>query len=190
SRTEVSEVQEYFDVDQKGSSAMPHKRNPISSENISGLARLLRGYMSTAYENMALWHERDISHSSVERVILPDATSVLDDMLSRYQNTLKNLVINKRQMEKNITMTHGAVFAQGVLHALIDCGYDRSEAYDRIQQMALKSVETDQDLKTQLQNHPDFQKCFSKEKLDTLFDPNSALKFVDIIYQNVFSTTK
>jgi len=135
-RTEVGEVQEAFSSSQKGSSAMPHKHNPISSENICGLARIMRSYIVPAYENIALWHERDISHSSVERIIFPDATALLDYMLTRYANTLQNLVVNENRMFKNIDLTQGVIFSQQIMTALINKGLSRESAYDFIQPLA------------------------------------------------------
>ena len=138
-RTEVHEVEEAFGKGQKGSSAMPHKRNPISSENICGCARVMRGYMATFYENVALWHERDISHSATERIILPDATMLLDYMLNRFKGILENLVIFPEQMLKNIYRTNKVIFAQRVMNALISKGFVREEAYDTVQPIAMKA---------------------------------------------------
>jgi len=131
-RTEVHEVEEAFGKGQKGSSAMPHKRNPVSSENICGCARVLRGYMVTAYENVALWHERDISHSATERIIMPDATILLDYMLNRMKGILENIVVFEEQMMANIYRTNGVIFAQRVMNALIDKGFVREKAYDTV----------------------------------------------------------
>ena len=138
-RSEVREVEEAFYKGQKGSSSMPHKRNPISSENITGCARVLRGYMLTAYENIPLWHERDISHSSAERIILPDATMLLDYMLHRFSNVMENLVVFEDNMEANIWKTHGLVFSQRVLNKLIDQGMVREQAYDAVQPLAMRA---------------------------------------------------
>ena len=129
-RTEVHEVEESFGKGQKGSSAMPHKRNPISSENMCGCARVMRGYMAAFYENVALWHERDISHSSTERIILPDATMLLDYMLNRFRGILENLVVFKDVMQENIYRTRKVIFAQRVMNALIEKGFSREKAYD------------------------------------------------------------
>ena len=140
-RTEVNEVQEGFSKDQKGSSAMPHKKNPIGSENISGLSRVLKGYALAASNNVALWHERDISHSSVERIIMPDATILIDYMLNRFTNILKNLNINKKKMLENIDLTYGAIFSQKVMLFLINKNnISREEVYDKIQILAKKSI--------------------------------------------------
>ena len=138
-RTEVREVEEAFRKGQKGSSAMPHKRNPISSENICGCARVMRGYMAASYENVALWHERDISHSSTERIILPDATELLDYMLTRFKGILDNLVVYPETMLANIYRTKGVIFAQRVMNALIGKGLSREQAYDTVQPIAMKA---------------------------------------------------
>jgi len=178
SRTEVQEVSEYFDVNQKGSSAMPHKKNPISSENISGLARVVKGYMLTAFENIALWHERDISHSSVERIILPDATTLIDYMLTRYTKTLDMLIVKPEQMLKNIGITQGVVFAQSVLHELIDHGMNREQAYDLVQKLAHKSL--------CLKNKA-MMDALNEQELDHAFDLNKYLKYTDQIFSKVFA---
>ena len=140
-RTEVHEVEESFGKGQKGSSAMPHKRNPVSSENICGCARVLRGYMATAYENVALWHERDISHSATERIIMPDATILLDYMLNRMKGILENIVVFEDQMINNIYRTNGVIFAQRVMNALIDKGFAREKAYDTVQPIAMRAMQ-------------------------------------------------
>ncbi len=129
-KSETREVEEAFAKGQKGSSAMPHKRNPIGSENMTGLARVIRGYMMTAYENVPLWHERDISHSSAERVILPDATIALNYMLNRFGNIVKNLTVYPENMKRNMTRTYGLIYSQRVMLTLIDKGMVREEAYD------------------------------------------------------------
>src|SRR5690625_1938328 len=135
-KTEVREVEEYFAKGQTGSSAMPHKQNPIASENMSGMARVVRGYMVTAYENVSLWHERDISHSSAERIILPDATIAVNYMLNRFTNVVKNLTVYPENMKRNIDKTFGVIFSQRVLLALIDNGLSREEAYNIVQPLA------------------------------------------------------
>lgn len=140
-RTELREAEEFFSRGQKGSSAMPHKRNPISSENISGCARVLRGYMVTAFENIPLWHERDISHSSAERIILPDATILLDYMLHRFRNVIEHLVVYPEQMRLNMDKTLGLVFSQRLLLMLIEKGCSREMAYDTVQPLAMKAWE-------------------------------------------------
>ena len=139
SRTEIREVEEFFDINQKGSSAMPHKRNPIASENICGLSRILRGYLWAEYENNALWHERDISHSSVERIVLPDASTLIHYMLKRYAKILNNLLIYPEQMKKNIKQTNNVIFSGRIVSMLIEKNLSREESYDLIQKIALKS---------------------------------------------------
>ncbi|MYL61107.1 adenylosuccinate lyase, partial [Virgibacillus halodenitrificans] len=141
-KTETREVEELFAKGQKGSSAMPHKRNPIGSENMTGMARVIRGYMMTAYENVSLWHERDISHSSAERVILPDATIALNYMLNRFSNIVKNLTVFPENMKRNIDKTYGVIFSQRVLLSLIDKGMAREAAYDIVQPKAMQAWET------------------------------------------------
>jgi adenylosuccinate lyase len=186
SRTEVREVSEYFQTNQKGSSAMPHKKNPISSENITGLSRVLRGYMMTSYENIALWHERDISHSSAERIILSDATTLLDYMLHRYMNTLELLQVNEEQIAYNITLTKGLVYSQKLLSSLIQKGYDRNDAYDHIQMKSLEAMNRQTDLLDLLKDDQSILKVISIEELKDIFDSKSYLKYVDDIYDKVF----
>ena len=140
-KSETREVEEFFAKGQKGSSAMPHKRNPIGSENMTGLARVIRGYMITAYENVPLWHERDISHSSAERIILPDATIALNYMLNRFGNIVKNLTVFPENMKRNMDSTLGLIYSQRVLLALIDKGLAREEAYDTVQPKAMEAWE-------------------------------------------------
>jgi len=145
-RTEVSELQESFSKNQKGSSAMPHKKNPISSENISGLSRVLKGYLTSAMQDIALWHERDISHSSVERIILPDASTTLDYMIRRFNGVLKNLRINEKKMKENIYLTNGVIFSQrAMLKAISDKDWSREKAYDIIQPIAMESFNKNKD---------------------------------------------
>ena len=140
-KTETREVEEFFAKGQKGSSAMPHKRNPIGSENMTGLARVIRGHMVTAYENVPLWHERDISHSSAERIILPDATSLLNYMLNRFGNIVKNLTVFPDNMRRNMDRTFGIIFSQRILLALIEKGWSREAAYDAVQPKAMQAWE-------------------------------------------------
>ncbi|BBP87586.1 hypothetical protein BsIDN1_12040 [Bacillus safensis] len=141
-KSETREVEEFFAKGQKGSSAMPHKRNPIGSENMTGIARVIRGYMLTAYENVPLWHERDISHSSAERIILPDATIALNYMLNRFSNIVKNLTVFPENMKRNMDRTLGLIYSQRVLLALIDTGMAREEeAYDTVQPKAMEAWE-------------------------------------------------
>ncbi len=185
-RTEVREVSEKFELGQKGSSAMPHKQNPIISENITGLSRILRGYMIPAYEDVSLWHERDISHSSVERIILPDATTLLDYMLNRYATTLETLIVFPDKMLDNINLTHGVIFSQRVLTALIDQGMTRELAYDLIQQLALKSYREGIDFKKLVLEDKIITSKLSNLEIIQLFDLNYYKRNIDMIYNQVF----
>lgn len=182
-RTEVHEAEEAFTKGQKGSSAMPHKRNPIGSENIVGCARVLRGYMATSYENVALWHERDISHSSTERIILPDATMLLDYMLNRFKNILENLVVYPEQMLKNIYLTHKVIFAQRVMNALISKGLSRESAYDLVQPIAMKAYNEGLDYQELLRENEEIKKNLTNDELDNCFTLDYYYKNVDFIYK-------
>ena len=184
-RTEVREVEEAFRKGQKGSSAMPHKRNPISSENICGCARVMRGYMATAYENVALWHERDISHSSTERIVLPDATELLDYMLTRFKGILENLVVYPETMLANIYRTRGVIFAQRVMNALISKGLSREQAYDTVQPIAMDAWTNNKDYKTLLEASADVMGKLSQEELDGCFTLDYYFKNVDEIFSRV-----
>ena len=184
-RSEVREVEEAFHNGQKGSSSMPHKRNPISSENITGCARVLRGYMLTAFENIPLWHERDISHSSAERIILPDATILLDYMLHRFANVMENLVVFEDNMESNIWKTHGLVFSQRVLNKLIDQGMVREQAYDAVQPLAMRAWQEQIPFKPLVQEDPIISHQLSSEVIDELFDLAHHSKQVDKIFVRV-----
>lgn len=182
-RTEVREVEESFGKNQKGSSAMPHKRNPIGSENITGLARIVRSYVSAAYENVPLWHERDISHSSVERVMLPDVTIALDYMLHRFSNIVENLSVFADNMEANIDKTYGLVYSQKVLLMLIDKGLSREDAYDLVQPQAMKAWETNVDFKTLLSEDARVMENLSEDELAQCFDKTQDLIRVDTIFK-------
>ena len=182
-RTEVHEVEEAFGKGQKGSSAMPHKRNPISSENICGCARVMRGYMATAYENVALWHERDISHSATERIIMPDATILLDYMLNRMMGILENLVVFDEQMKANIYRTNGVIFAQRVMNALIDKGFVREKAYDTVQPVAMKAMSIGANYQDLLKEEPTVMATLTEEELDGCFTLEYYMKNVDYIYK-------
>ena len=184
-RTEVREVEEAFRKGQKGSSAMPHKRNPISSENICGCARVMRGYMATSYENVALWHERDISHSSTERIVLPDATELLDYMLQRFKGILENLVVYPETMLANIYRTRGVIFAQRVMNALIAKGLSREQAYDTVQPIAMEAWTQDKDYKTLLEASSQVSEKLSREELDSCFTLDYYFKNVDEIFSRV-----
>lgn len=182
-RTEVHEVEEAFGKGQKGSSAMPHKRNPISSENMCGCARVLRGYMATAYENVALWHERDISHSATERIIMPDATILLDYMLNRMMGILENLVVFEDRMKQNIYMTNGVIFAQRVMNALIGKGFAREKAYDTVQPIAMKAMSTGASYQDLLRQNETVMSVLTSEELDACFTLDYYMKNVDHIYK-------
>ena len=182
-RTEVHEVEESFGKGQKGSSAMPHKRNPISSENICGCSRVLRGYMATAYENVALWHERDISHSATERIIMPDATILLDYMLNRMMGILDNLVVFEEQMKANIYRTNGVIFAQRVMNALIDKGFAREKAYDTVQPVAMRAMSEGAAYIDLLREEPTVKATLTPEELEGCFTLEYYMKNVDYIYK-------
>ena len=184
-RTEVREAEEAFRKGQKGSSAMPHKRNPISSENICGCARVMRGYMTATCENVALWHERDISHSSTERIILPDATELLDYMLVRFKGILENLTVYPETMMANIYRTNGVIFAQRVMNALIEKGFAREEAYDTVQPVAMKAWSEGLDYKTLLQQNEKVTAALSASELDECFTIEYYFKNVDYFYNRV-----
>ena len=184
-RTEVREVEEAFGKGQKGSSAMPHKRNPISSENICGCARVMRGYMAASCENVALWHERDISHSSTERIILPDATELLDYMLCRFRGILENLVVYPETMRANIWRTRGVIFAQRVMNALIGKGLSREEAYDTVQPIAMRAWTEGLDYQTLLHQDAKVSGLLATEELDACFTLDYYFKNVDYIFKRV-----
>jgi len=185
-RTEVLEAEEKFAKGQKGSSAMPHKRNPVGSENICGLARLVKSYAQASLDNIALWHERDISHSSVERVIAPDSCILIDYMLNRMRNILDGLVVYPERMMENINRTHGLIYSQRVLLALIDKGVLRDEAYLMVQRNAMRSWEEGADFKTLLSKDPDISSRLTADELAELFDISYHLKHVDTIFERVF----
>ena len=182
-RTEVHEAEEAFTTGQKGSSAMPHKRNPIGSENICGCARILRGYMISAYEDIALWHERDISHSSAERIYLPDATMLLDYMLHRLTSILDQLVVYPEVMLENIYKTNGVIFAQRVMNALIDKGLSREEAYDLVQPLAMTAYNLKKDYFELLAKNKDIGMYLNNDELKECFTLEYYMKNVDLIYR-------
>ncbi|PCD81323.1 adenylosuccinate lyase [Lysinibacillus fusiformis] len=184
-KSETREVEEAFAKGQKGSSAMPHKRNPIGSENMVGMSRLMRGYMVTAYENVALWHERDISHSSAERVILPDATITLNYMLSRFGNIVKNLTVFPENMKRNMTRTYGLIYSQRILLALIDKGLVREEAYDTVQPLAMQAWDEQVQFRTLVDASEKITSYLTKEELDECFDYNYHLQHVDMIFERL-----
>ncbi|MCM3669652.1 adenylosuccinate lyase [Mesobacillus maritimus] len=184
-KSETREVEEFFAKGQKGSSAMPHKRNPIGSENMTGMARVIRGYMMTAYENVPLWHERDISHSSAERVILPDATIALNYMLNRYGNIIKNLTVYPENMKRNMDRTLGLIYSQRVLLALIEKGMSREEAYDTVQPRAMEAWEKQVPFRSLVESDEKIITLLNTEELDDCFDYNYHLKHVDTIFERL-----
>lgn len=186
SRTEVGELSEPFGKNQKGSSAMPHKQNPILCENLTGLARLVRAYAQAALENVSLWHERDISHSSVERVIAPDATIVLDFMIHRLIEVLKGLNVYPDRMKKNLEATHGAVFSQDVLLALVEAGLSREAAYQAVQRHALKALRNGADFKTHVGKDPLVRKHLPSKTLEKIFDWKAKLKNIRGLIDETF----
>lgn len=184
--TEIREVEEFFSAGQKGSSSMPHKRNPIASENLSGLARLLRGNSLAAMENISLWHERDISHSSVERVIGPDSTILLDYMLGRLTRMLDRLIVYPENMKSNMEKSCGLFFSQQVLLALIEKGISREDAYRIVQKNAMEVWQKGGDLREELKRDADVTALLSAGEIDRLFDLGYHLKYVDAIFERVF----
>jgi adenylosuccinate lyase len=189
-RTEVLEAEEYFSPGQKGSSAMPHKRNPVLTENLTGLARMVRGYVTPALENVALWHERDISHSSVERFIGPDATITLDFALTRLTSVVDKLVVYPERMRKNLDRMGGLVHSQRVLLALTQAGLSREDSYALVQRNAMKVWESDGELSLLdlLKGDPEVSERLSAEQLDALFDLGYHMKHVDTIFGRVFGS--
>lgn len=185
SRQEVKETEEAFSKGQKGSSAMPHKRNPISSENICGCARVIRGYMETFYQNIALWHERDISHSATERIILPDSTELLDYMLNRFKGILENLVVYPEKMMEDIYLTKGVIFAQRVLYKLIEKGFVRETAYDTVQPIAMKALEEKKQYQELLKLDETISSVLTNEEIDECFTLDYYMKNVDYIYNRL-----
>ena len=184
-KSETREVEERFMAGQKGSSAMPHKRNPIGSENISGCARVLRGYMVTAFENIPLWHERDISHSAAERIILPDATILLDYMLDRFARILENLVVFEENMLENIQKTHGLVFSQRLMLMLINKGVSREESYDMIQPLAMKAWENRLPLMDLALNDGRVSSHLDESEIKEAFDLKHHTSQVEVLFARV-----
>ncbi|HEX4637349.1 MAG TPA: adenylosuccinate lyase [Rhizomicrobium sp.] len=185
-RTEVLEAEEYFSPGQKGSSSMPHKRNPVLTENVTGLARMVRSYVIPAMENVALWHERDISHSSVERYIGPDATITLDFALARITGVIEKLVVYPDRMQKNLDATHGLVHSQRVLLALTQAGLPREDSYRLVQRNAMRAWNGEGNLLDLLKADPDVSKALPSAKLEAMFDLGYHLKQVDTIFKRVF----
>jgi adenylosuccinate lyase len=185
-RTEVREAEEYFSKGQKGSSAMPHKRNPIISENLSGLARLVRSHALAAFENVPLWHERDISHSSVERVIGPDSTILVDFMLSRFSTMVDQLVVYPEEMEKNIQLTKGIFFSQAIMLKLIKRGLSREDAYRVVQKIALKSWDKGENFRETIGKDANIKKYLPKKEIEQCCNMKHYLKNIDEIFLRVF----
>ena len=184
-RTEVREAEEHFNKGQKGSSAMPHKRNPIGSENMCGCSRVLRGYMMAAYEDVPLWHERDISHSSAERIIAPDATELLDYMLNRFGSILENLTVFEENMRENINKTYGVIYSQRFMLKMIEKGFSREQAYDLVQPNAMKAWEEKVNFKELMENNEQVTAVLSQEEIDDCFNPAHHVKNVDVIFKRV-----
>ena len=189
-KTEVREVEEPFSAGQTGSSAMPHKRNPELCERVCGIARLVRGYALTSMENIALWHERDISHSSTERIILPDSCLVLDYSLSIFTSVMKGLQVYPQRMKQNMELTGGLVFSQRVLLALIDKGLSRQKAYELVQGNAMKAWQEDKNFLTLLKADTEVTASLSSAELEKLFDYQYYLRYVDEIFQRLGLNTK
>ncbi|TKB65113.1 MAG: adenylosuccinate lyase [Nitrospira sp.] len=187
-RTEVLEAEEYFSEGQKGSSAMPHKRNPIASENLCGLARVVRGNSLAAMENVALWHERDISHSSVERVIMPDSTILIDYMLARITDVIEHLVVYPANMKRNLDRTGGLVYSQRLLLSLIEKGAQRKESYEAVQRHAMASWQGAGDLQRLVGGDPLVLKYLTATEIRSCFDPKYYLRHLDEIFRRVFGS--
>lgn len=186
-RTEVREAEEHFSEKQKGSSAMPHKRNPITSEQISGLARVVRANQQAALENVALWHERDISHSSVERVILPDSTILTDYLLDKTTSLIDRLVVHPKRMLRNLELTGGLIFSGQLLLDLAEAGMSREDAYRLVQSHAMRSWQEDLNFREQVGNDPEIAKRLTPEKLARVFDLDRQLTNVDTIFGRVLN---
>lgn len=184
-KTEVLEAEEHFSRGQKGSSAMPHKRNPVTCERIAGLARVLRGNAQAALENIALWHERDITHSSVERIVIPDSCILLDYMLKTFTRVLDELIVYPENMKKNLDLTHGLIFSQSVLLALTRKGMKREEAYAAVQKHAMDVWQSGRDFRDVLRSDPVISSMLKDKELDELFDFRKSLRHVDAIFRRV-----
>ena len=185
-RTEVREAQEYFSSRQKGSSAMPHKRNPIASEQISGLSRILRSNAMAAFENVALWHERDISHSSAERIIFPDSTILLDYLLDRTANLLDRLVVYPDRMRENLDITHGLIYSGQLLLELVEQGVTREEAYGWVQRNAMRVWDQDVGFKDSVLADSDICNRLDRTQIEQVFDSKRLLENVDYVFDRVF----
>ena len=187
-KTEIGELEEPFGKGQKGSSAMPHKRNPIGCEQIVGLARLIRANAQAAFENIALWHERDISHSSVERIILPDSFIALDHMLRRFTRIVRGMAVHPDRMHENLNRSRGVVFSGTVLLELAKKGVSREQAYEWVQRNAMLSFAEQRDFKTLLESDTDVSRVLSKTDIGRAFDLKEQLKHVDDVFDRVFQT--
>jgi adenylosuccinate lyase len=183
-RTEVREVQEPFAAGQKGSSAMPHKRNPVRCERVTGLARVVRGNLQAALENTVLWHERDISHSSAERVILPDSTMALDFMLAELTEVLEGLEVHPDRMRRNLDVGGGLAFSQNVLLALVESGMSREDAYGIVQAAAARAWDEGSSFRDEVAAHPQVRERLA-DRLPTLFDPDRALRRLDVVFDRL-----
>jgi len=186
-RTEVSEAEEFFHKGQKGSSAMPHKRNPVLTENLSGLARVIRGHSLAAMENVPLWHERDISHSSVERIIAPDATILADFMIHRLTSVIHDMVVYPEKMLENLNQSRGLIFSEAILIKLVDRGLTREEAYALVQRNAMKAWENGTWFKDELLGDSELMGHLSGQEVSEAFDVGHALRWVDSTFDRVFS---
>jgi adenylosuccinate lyase len=189
-RTEVREAEEYFSEKQKGSSAMPHKRNPVTAEQISGLARVVRSNAQAGFEDVALWHERDISHSSVERVILPDSTTLVDYMLDKTANLLETMFVYPGRMKTNLESTGGLVFSGQLLLELVEQGVSREDAYRLVQAHAMRAWSQGLNFRQLVLDDPNITGRVSKEALDRAFDLNRQLRHIDRIFRRVFPDSR
>jgi adenylosuccinate lyase len=185
-RTEVREAEEHFGGEQRGSSAMPHKRNPVTCEQMCGLARLVRSNMMTAYENVALWHERDISHSSVERIILPDSTILVDYMLAKTTALISQLRVFPERMRRNLESTQGLIFSGQLLQDLVEKGMPRDEAYKAVQENAMIAWENESSFRERVAKDPRIAKYMTAKELEFTFDLNRQLRNVDKLFERVF----
>lgn len=184
-KTETREVEEFFAAGQKGSSAMPHKRNPIASENVTGLARVIRGYITPAYENVILWHERDISHSSAERIILPDITTLLNYQINRFANLIENLTVLEENMKQNMNKTFGLIYSQRVMLTLIDEGMTREAAYDLVQPLTKIAWDEGKSFEDLVKSNEVILDKLDASQIDSLFDPSYHLSHIDNIFKRV-----
>jgi adenylosuccinate lyase len=185
-RTEVLEVEEFFSKGQKGSSAMPHKRNPVLTENLTGLARLIRGYTVPALENITLWHERDISHSSVERIMAPDANIIIDFALSRMNNVISNLVVYPKNMKTNLDRLKKLPMSEGLMLAMTQKGLSREDAYKIVQRNAMEVWKTNTDFEVILNKDEELKKYLSKKEISKILDLKHAARRTDYIFKKVF----